>query len=618
VLVLAVAAAWAVQGSTIKVLPEALCPGRIDPMQCGQFIEYLCDLVPGMWAEKLYDGHFVGLSPYKVRFIEGKDFKEQAWYPSGAVNRARYSRSDDGPSAGQGSRLIEIGTGAKATAGLSQDGIAVDPKDPCHFHIWLKEEGTRSPVDVRLSDGTVKLAQARLSPTDVWARYDAQLAPEARSKSSALTISFTGPGRLCLQSASLMPASSVHGWRRDVFERLKDLKPGVIRFGGSALDDPGLGDFEWKATIGDPDLRRPFPAWGGLQQAGAGLEEIVQLCEMVEAEPLICVRTRDRSAKDAADEVEYFNGAATTPMGSLRARNGHPKPYGIKFWQIGNEQAGEEYDRKLAEFGAAMKNADPSIQLFSSYPTEGVLKGSGKLLSYVCPHHYDAEDLAGEQRDLDEARAMIRRLAPGSPIRVAVTEWNTTGGDFGLGRARLWGLQNALACARYQNLLHRNADLVRIANRSNLTNSFCSGIIQTDSSDLYVSPTYWVQLLYSRHAGTRPLRIDPPAPLGEGLDASATLSEDGSKLTLFVVNRSPDLVEKTLDLSAMGRIAHDAQVWVLADRQGAGEPDVTNSFEHPDRVSPVKQDLAAGPTARYDFRPYSLTVLVFERAAGRS
>ena len=59
------------------------------------------------------------------------------------------------------------------------------------------------------------------------------------------------------------------------------LKPGIIRFGGSALDEPGFGDFEWRNTLGNPDRRKPLRAWGGLQPAGAGLEEIVQLCHVV-------------------------------------------------------------------------------------------------------------------------------------------------------------------------------------------------------------------------------------------------------------------------------------------------------------------------------------------------
>ena len=95
---------------------------------------------------------------------------------------------------------------------------------------------------------------------------------------------------------------------------------------------------------------------------------------------------------------------------------------------------------------------------------------------------------------------------------MAVTEWNTTAGDAGPRRARLWTLENALACSRYHNLIHRHCDLVAIANRSNLVNSFCSGFIQTDNHRLYKTPTYYAQKLYATMAGDRPLRIESPLP----------------------------------------------------------------------------------------------------------
>ena len=144
---------------------------------------------------------------------------------------------------------------------------------------------------------------------------------------------------------------------------------------------------------------------------------------------------------------------------------------------------------------------------------------------------------------------MLRRQVPGRPIKIAVTEWNTTGGDWGPRRAMLWTLDNALACARYHNLLHRNADIVEIANRSNLTNSFCSGIIQTDKHRLYKTPTYYAQQLYATLAGNRPLRIEgllPESPL----DLSATMSADGKETTLFAVNDSLGPIERTIDTSA--------------------------------------------------------------------
>ena len=163
-----------------------------------------------------------------------------------------------------------------------------------------------------------------------------------------------------------------------------------------------------------------------------------------------------------------------------------------------------------------MKEVDPSIELMSSYPTPGVLERAGKWLNYVSPHHYECANLQREEDDLNSVRKMIAAHAGGRPITAAVTEWNTTAGDWGPGRGQLWRLANALACSRYHNLMHRHSDLVQIACRSNLVNSFCSGCIQTDNYRLYKTPTYYAQQLYATLAGDRPLRIESPLPPGAG------------------------------------------------------------------------------------------------------
>ena len=278
--------------------------------------------------------------------------------------------------------------------------------------------------------------------------------------------------------------------------RLKALWPGIIRFGGSTIEG-----FDWKATIGDPDKRVPFTTcWGGLEPANAGLEEFVGLCRWVGAEPLICIRFTGRTPKDAADQVEYFNGPASSPMGKLRAANGHPAAYSVKYWQIGNELGDKTYQKGVAAFCQSMKAIDPNIKLMAAFPSPGLLKNAGQYLDYICPHHYDCTDIAGTEANIVELQKMIAENAPGRDIRLGVTEWNTTAGDAGLDRARLWTLDNALRCSRYHNLIHRHCDLVEIANRSNLTDSFCSGIIQPNNHT------------YSRRPPTTPSSFTPRTP----------------------------------------------------------------------------------------------------------
>jgi alpha-N-arabinofuranosidase len=598
----------------LRVTAAPLGPGTISPLQYGQFIEYLCDLVPSLWAEKLDDGSFEGLGPYKVAYLKQTDFRGRPWYPSGATNRAAYSLDPKEPVSGRVSQKIEAAGGAPCTVGISQDGVAVERGGPLRLSCYLRQQRLAGPVEVRLHHEGKVYASCRFQPGDQWKKYTARLVPSESDANATVSIRFHGPGTLWLDSASLMPEDAVGGWRRDAVEAVRALKPGVIRFGGSALDDPALGDFEWRDTVGDPDRRPPFRAWGGLQPAGAGLEEIVQFCRLVGAEPLLCVRVRARGPKDAAEQVQYFNGAADTPMGKLRAHNGHPEPYRVKFWQVGNEQGGPGYEARLAAFCKAMKEADPGIKVLSSYPSAGVLRQAGGLVDYVCPHHYDCTDVAWAAADLARIRRLLADHAPGRPIKVAVTEWNTTGGDWGPRRARLWTLENALACARYHNLLHRHADLVEIANRSNLSNSFCSGILQSDNHRLYKTPTYYAQQLYATLAGTRPLKVESEVPGGEAPDLSATLSADGKVVTLFAVNGTRADVTRPLDLSAFGKAGQELAVWTLADRHRAGEPDVTNSFAEPERVSPVRSTLAvSSPRFRCRFPALSLTVLRWQR-----
>jgi alpha-N-arabinofuranosidase len=599
--------------AVIKMTRAPLVDAEISPYQYGQFIEYLCDLVPGMWAEKLHDGSFEGASPYKVVFRRQTDFKERPWYPCGAVNRAEYTLDRGDAISGQVSQRIRVTEGAPCTVGIAQDGIAVERGKACQFSCYLRQEGIKGPVRARLHRDHEELASCEFQPGAAWKKFQARLTPSATTADATLAITFRGPGTLWLENASLMPQDTVGGWRPDVVAALRALKPGVIRFGGSALDDPNLGQFEWRDTVGDPDRRKPFRAWGGLQPTGPGLEEIIQLSRAAGAEPILCVRFEERTPEDAAAQVAYLNGAGDTPASKLRALNGHPEPYHIKFWQIGNEREGGAYEARLAEFAKAMKKADPTIKLLSSYPSVGVLRQAGAVLAYVCPHHYNIADLAGAERDLLAVGELIRKHAPGRPIRIAVTEWNTTGGDWGLKRARLWTLENALACARYHNLLHRHCHLVDIANRSNLTNSFCSGIIQTDNHRLYKTPTYYAQQLYATRAGVHPLKIESVLPSNVGLDLSATLTRDGDAVVLFAVNDSLQDITRSLDFSALGAAGQDVTIRTLTDRKHAGEPDVTNSFAEPDRVSPETSTFkATGPRFHYRFPALSLTVLEWQ------
>src|SRR5438132_8314864 len=110
----------------IKVTRTFLNSAEISPLQYGQFMEYLCDLFPSMWAEKLYDGSFEGLTPYKVAYLKQTDFREKPWYPGGATNRAEYTLDRDNPVSGAVSQKIAVSQGTPCNVGIRQNGIAVE------------------------------------------------------------------------------------------------------------------------------------------------------------------------------------------------------------------------------------------------------------------------------------------------------------------------------------------------------------------------------------------------------------------------------------------------------------------------------------------------------------
>src|ERR1035437_9460932 len=112
-------------------------------------------------------------------------------------------------------------------------------------------------------------------------------------------------------------------------------------------------------------------------------------------------------------------------------------------------------------------------------------------------------------------------------------------------------LGNALSISRYRNLMQRYADLVEIANRSNLADSFGSGFLVTGPGWIYESPAYYAQMLYARAVGSYPLRMERSAKLAPQLrepDLSASISRDGTKLRIYAVNSTQLAEERSFQL----------------------------------------------------------------------
>ena len=603
------------QTESVAILNERLSKTPIDIKQGGQFIEPLCNLIPSMTAQQVSADSFEEEPPYAVAYKGEIDKPYRPWYPDGAVHTAEYSFDAERPFNGNRCQKIAL-NGAHCRAGISQDGFYLKEGVTYRLRFHVRSEGG-VPVRAslhgggRLIAGPVDLGRA----PEAWSPVEVPLRASAACDNATLTIEGEGPGVLWLDRVSLIGEDAVLGiWRPDVVDALKAMNPGIIRWGGSTTEG-----YEWEKCIGPWDDRAPFTTcWGGLEPNFVGMEEFVQLCKHVGADPLLCLRWSGATPDDAAAQVEYFNGAPDTQWGGVRAKNGHAEPYAVKYWQIGNEVKGKEYDASLRAFAAAMKNTDASIRILSAFVTERTLAEGGDYIDYLCPHHYGCADLAGKERDFRRLIEQIGRDGHGRDVRVAVTEWNTTAGDFGLGRGTLQTLSNALACSRYQNLMHRYADLVEISIRSNLTDSFGSGVIQTGPGWIYLAPTYYAQQLYQRAAGSFPLRITRPSsqPRHEQQpDLSAALAADGTVVRIYAVNATSEPVTAAIAFEGFSTRPAKAVMTVLTDRDGAATAEIMNTRDNPGRIVPQSTSTdVAGDPLRITFAPFSLTLLESEFA----
>jgi alpha-N-arabinofuranosidase len=600
----------------IVITTKRLQKEPISPLIYGNFVELLSDLVPAMWAEKLDVTSFEFLRTpeererrrSKVSFDPQRDPQDRLWRPIGEKATSEWTLDPENPFNGQVSERIRLAAGG-AEAGIAQDGIFVEKGRSYNFTGHFRQRDLAGPVHVELRDGEAILARkaARVSTTE-WREHGVTLKPSATTTNATFVIRITSPGTLWIDRVSLMPARSINGWRPDAVAAIRDMKPGILRWGGSVIEA-----YDWRCGIGPWQKRVPFfnAPWGRIDQNLVGIDEFVAFCRATGSEPLLCVRWSGQKPSDAAELVEYCNGPATSPLGALRAQNGHRTPYAVKHWQVGNEVGGDAYDRSFADFARAMRRADPSIKILASYISESLLKNAADLIDYVCPHHYGCANLQATEANIRHYADLLQRFAPNHPIKLAVTEWNTTAGMWGQGRHTLWTLWNGLACARYLNLCHRYADLIQIACRSNIANSYCSGIIQTNNHALYGTPAYCVARLYAEHGGAHPLALDVVPPTPE-LDISANLSADGRTLSLLVVNHQAKPLGKTINLAAFGIRSSRANVWTIADADDARDPQATNSFERPERIATKASALRdVGKELPYTFPAYSVTLIEF-------
>jgi alpha-N-arabinofuranosidase len=620
--------------------------GRIDPLLFGQFLEHMFQCIKGgLHGELIRNRSFeepanvLGLSRYWEPYPDDRNHDgaiDFAWddatsYPE----RERFGRKDH-----ERSLRVDVRRGMLSRHGVCQSAIPVRQGVDYEGYVWLKSGGYEGRIVVALEsevEGKPPYAEVTLENIrGEWSQYKFQVRPRSGDPLARLVVLFPGRGRVWVDQVSLLPADAVDGVRQDVFERVRDLRPAFIRWPGGNVAQ----DYDWLWGIGPRDQRVTWTnlSWRNEREpSDFGTDEYIRFCRRTGAEPAIVVNVEGLSASSvqAAEWVEYCNAPASSKYGALRAANGHPEPYGVRYWELGNEIWGswvrghsdaERYARNYLRYAAAMRAVDPKIKLIACGDNDmawnrAVLAQAGSEIDYLSIHHYyGPRDMAGDTLNLmarplryegfyRSVGAMIKELCPGRPIKLAINEWGLS-----LPIEREYSIDAALFAARLMNVFERSSNLVAMTSVSDLVNGWPGGIIQASRHGVFVTPTYLVNKLYAEHLGRDRLAIEVTSPAFDSsregrdlsyLDAVACRSADAKQIFVKAVNTNPhQALVTTISLKAT-TVSSRGELATIQARA----PCAFNSFSSPDAIFVKTAEIDAGETMAVELPPASVAVV---------
>src|ERR1700733_1411068 len=382
----------------------------------GQFLEHGGDIVnAGIWSEMLVDRRFfypvatvapappppVGNAAGNPRFA---NIPRGWWAPVGDDSVVTMDKKT--PYTGDQSPAVRLSPAEPH--GFKQSGLVVLNRKTYSGRIVLAgTPGTVVRVALIWDSGAAGRQTITIHAVSRGYRtYPLRFTAEDSSDNATLEITGTGTGQFHVGAVSLMSADNIDGFRPEIIAVLRQLRFGVLRFPGGNF----VSSYEWRYGVGEIDKRPPIfdPVWSAVQPNDVGTDEFLTLCRLLGVDPYITVNAGFGDAWSARELVEYANGPVTTPMGKWRAQNGHPEPYHVKFWGIGNEPWGDyqmgamslpQFELKHNLFAKEMRKIDPSIKLIAGGAMPDVMEGADqarRINGQYVPDYLSAADWTGQ------------------------------------------------------------------------------------------------------------------------------------------------------------------------------------------------------------------------------
>ncbi|HVU32712.1 MAG TPA: alpha-L-arabinofuranosidase C-terminal domain-containing protein [Opitutaceae bacterium] len=518
-------------------------------------------------------------------------------------------------------RLDATRVGVDARAGIANTGywgIPVRPRTTYRASFFAKAASAYAgtvTVSIESNDGQTTFATGTVTGlTTEWKQYEVELMtldvrPTAKAR---YVVAVDRPGTVWFSFVSLFPPTwndRPNGLRKDLMQKLVDLKPKFLRFpGGNYVEGNTIAErFDWKKTIG-PISERPghMSPWGYRSTDGMGLLEFLEWCEDMRAEPVLAVYAGyslegQRVApgadlapyvQDALDEIEYVTGDIQTKWGAERAKDGHPAPFPLHFVEIGNEDNFDKantYDARFTQFFDAIKAKYPALQCIS---TVALREPAAKRVHSRTPDLIDEHYYSPVDEFLKMAAGKYDTYDRNGP-KIFVGEWADYETPFPPWDKRsrqeppTANLRAAVGDAAFMTDLERNSDLVLMHCYAPLFVNVNPGgrqwrpdLIGYDALRSYGSPSYEAFKLFSTHVGDQLMKVtraDTP------LLVSATRSSASGKVYVKLVNPEPTAQAVTLDFPGVNHLGTAATVLTLT----GPSPEATNTMDAPMAVAPV-------------------------------
>lgn len=524
------------------------------------------------------------------------------------------------------------------------DGINVKKDAKYDFSLFARNvDGKAKQIRVVLvvpgKEETI-LADSTIQVTaNSWTKYGCTLQANADCKNAALRVLVLTQGVVDVDQLSLMPQDTYkgHGLRRDLAEALAALHPKFLRFpGGCVVHGGGDGfwnTYRWKTTVGPKEQRRPLKnTWGYHQSMGLGYYEYFQMCEDMNMQPLpilpcgvscqganggwgmkgqaqdvVPMSEMDEWVQDALDLIEWANGDATTKWGKVRAEAGHPKPFGLKYLGIGNEERiSPEFAERFKYMYNKITKAHPEIVIVGtagpgSHAGNSDYENGWKLadeigLPIMDEHYYEPRHYFETSRQYDS-------YPRDRKTKVYLGEY----------AAKDKKLQDALAEALYLIHVERNGDVVSMTSyaplfaRKNATN-WNPDLIYFDNERPFLTCSYYVQQMFGQSSGNY-FYGDCVTFDGEKTnlqEQSVVLNTKTRQLYVKVCNASGDSKKVTVDLSRFKSLKKNGVKTTLT-----GKPEQENNYEA-QPIAPVKENVKVSKKMTVDVQPYSFVMYTIQ------